>query len=79
VMVDPARVPGEHSLFIAGDDDEAKAEVRDLLASLGWPASRVIDLGGIEGSRGIEAYILLWVYLYSALGTADFNIEVHRG
>jgi len=78
VMVDPARVPGAHSLFIAGDDDEAKAQVRDLLASFGWPGGRIIDLGGIPGARAIEAYILLWVYLYSALGTADFNIEVHR-
>jgi len=78
VMVDPARVPGQHNLFIAGDNDEAKAEVRDLLASFGWPAGRVIDLGGIESARAIEAYILVWVYVYSALGTADFNIEVHR-
>jgi predicted dinucleotide-binding enzyme len=78
VMVDPARVPGAHSLLIAGDDDEAKAAVRDLLASFGWPAGRIIDLGGIAGARAIEAYILVWVYLYSALGTADFNIEVHR-
>lgn len=78
VMVDPGRVPGAHSLFIAGDDDEAKAEVRDLLASFGWPAGRVIDLGGIASARAIEAYVLLWVHLYSALGTADFNVEVHR-
>ncbi len=78
VMVDPARVPGAHSLFMSGDDEEAKAEVRDLLASFGWPAGRIIDLGGIDSARGIEAYVVLWVYVYSALGTADFNIEVHR-
>ena len=78
VMVDPARVPGAHDLFMAGDDEEAKAQVRDLLASFGWPAGRIIDLGGIASARAIEAYVVFWVYLYSALGTADFNIEVHR-
>jgi predicted dinucleotide-binding enzyme len=37
VMVDPARVPGEHDVFLAGDDDAAKTTVRELLQSFGWP------------------------------------------
>jgi predicted dinucleotide-binding enzyme len=78
VMVDPSRVPGEHGLFICGDDEAAKAEVVELLGSLGWSAARVIDLGDIASARAAEAYILLWVHLYGALGTADFNVEVHR-
>jgi predicted dinucleotide-binding enzyme len=36
-MVDPARVPGEHDVFLAGDDDAAKTTVRELLQSFGWP------------------------------------------
>ncbi|WP_377267307.1 NADPH-dependent F420 reductase [Peterkaempfera sp. SMS 1(5)a] len=31
VMVDPARVPGEHNVFVAGDDDGAKRQVTQLL------------------------------------------------
>jgi 8-hydroxy-5-deazaflavin:NADPH oxidoreductase len=78
VMVDPSRVPGEHGLFICGDDSAAKATVVELLGSLGWSAGRILDLGGIASARAAEAYVLVWVHLYAALGTADFNIEVHR-
>ena len=38
VMVDPRRVPGEHDVFVAGNDDAAKATVRELLESFGWEA-----------------------------------------
>ena len=37
VMVDPGSVPGEHDVFICGDDDEAKAQVTRLLEPFGWP------------------------------------------
>ncbi len=76
VMVDPASVPGDHHLFIAGDDSQAKADVVGLLATFGWPAQRVVDLGGIAAARASEAYVLFWAHLYAALGTPEFNIEV---
>ena len=76
VMVDPSRVPGEHSVFICGDDAAAKANVVELLGSLGWSAGRIIDLGGLASARATEVYVLLWVRLFAALGTADFNIEL---
>jgi predicted dinucleotide-binding enzyme len=78
VMVEPTRVPGEHHVFVSGDDADAKATVVALLASLGWPPARVIDLGGIASARAVESYLMLWVYLYGALGTADFNVQVLR-
>jgi 8-hydroxy-5-deazaflavin:NADPH oxidoreductase len=78
VMVDPSRVPGEHNVFVSGEDGDAKATVTDLLVSFGWPASSIVDLGGIATARASEFYILMWVQLYSALGTPDFNIQVHR-
>jgi 8-hydroxy-5-deazaflavin:NADPH oxidoreductase len=78
VMVDPSRVPGEHNVFVSGDDTEAKATVTDLLVSFGWPASRILDLGGIATARASEFYVLLWVHLYGTVGTSEFNIEVHR-
>src|SRR5664279_3724452 len=78
VMVEPASVPGEHHVFVCGDDADAKATVVELLGSLGWPADRIIDLGGIVGARGTEAYILFWVQLRIAFGSNDFNIQVHR-
>ena len=78
VMVEPTRVPGEHAVFVSGDDDGAKREVGDLLGSFGWPVGRIIDLGGIETARGTEMYLPLWLRLYSRLETGDFNIGVLR-
>ena len=79
VMVDPSRVPGEHVIFVCGDDESAKAETVELLNSFGWPAPRIIDLGGIEAARGTEMYLPLWLRLYGTVGSGDFNIGVLRG
>jgi predicted dinucleotide-binding enzyme len=78
VMVDPARVPGEHAVFVSGDDDSAKREVTALLRGFGWPEERIIDLGGISTARGAEMYLPLWLSLYGQLQTGDFNIGVIR-
>jgi predicted dinucleotide-binding enzyme len=78
VMVDPGLVPGEHEVFIAGDDAAAKQEVSALLESFGWPAAAIRDLGGISAARAQEAYVLLWVALMQANGTPVFNIHVAR-
>ncbi len=78
VMVDPGRVPGEHVVFISGDDEDSKHEVSGLLESFGWPPGRIHDLGGITAARGTEMYLPLWLTLYGGLGTGDFNIGVLR-
>jgi predicted dinucleotide-binding enzyme len=79
VMTNPGLVPGDHNVFVAGNDDEAKGEVRALLESFGWQGERVLDLGGIEAARGLEMYLPLWLRLYGAAGTAHFNIALMRG
>ncbi|MFF2361617.1 NADPH-dependent F420 reductase [Streptomyces sp. NPDC058122] len=76
VMVDPSRVPGEHQIFVSGDDETAKEQVTALLGEFGWPAERVFDLGGIRTARTVEMYVPLWVKLMQGIGHADFNIEV---
>lgn len=77
VMVDPARVPGDHDVFMCGNDGEAKASVAEILREwFGW--KHVIDLGDITHARGTEMYLPLWVRLYGALQTPDFNIHVVR-
>jgi len=76
VMVDPSIVPGEHDVFVSGNDDEAKARVVELLESFGWPAERILDLGDITAARGQELYVALWVRLMGAAGGATFNIHV---
>ena len=76
VMVDPGVLPGSHTVFVCGDDEEAKAEVRALLAEFGWPAEDVLDLGGISSARGVEMYLPLWIRLWTATGTGQLNIKV---
>jgi 8-hydroxy-5-deazaflavin:NADPH oxidoreductase len=40
VMVHPELVPGPHDVFVAGDDEAAKATVTALLEQFGWPGTR---------------------------------------
>jgi predicted dinucleotide-binding enzyme len=79
VMVDPSRVPGSHNVFICGDDAQAKEQVLQLLQSFGWPAENILDLGGIVAARGPEMYLPLWLSLWRAMGSGDFNIHVVKG
>jgi len=77
VMVDPARVPGQHVMFVAGDDAAAKDTVTSLLGELGW-AGRVLDLGGLRAARGMEMYVVLWWHAARAVGTFDLNVTVEH-
>ncbi|MDQ3934376.1 MAG: NAD(P)-binding domain-containing protein [Actinomycetota bacterium] len=79
VMVEPSMVPGEHTMFVCGEDDGAKAAARELLESFGWPGESILDLGGIESARGMEMYLPLWLRLWRATGTAQLNVRVVRG
>jgi predicted dinucleotide-binding enzyme len=76
VMIDPARVPGKHNIFLAGEDDEAKDSARGFLEQFGWPRERMIDLGGIKSARATEMYMQLYFQLAHVLDTFDFNISV---
>jgi predicted dinucleotide-binding enzyme len=68
LMVDPDLPGGPPTMFIAGDSDEAKAVVSDLLVATGW---EVADLGGIEGSRCLEPMCLAWVL--ACMRSGDWN------
>jgi len=58
VMINPRLTGDEPDMFIAGDNEEAKHTVTQLLGEFGWS---VIDLGGIENARWLEALSLAWV------------------
>jgi len=80
IMINPSRVPGDHDLFICGNDAAAKREVTDRLCEwFGWKAGNIIDLGDISNSRGTEMFLALWVRLWGTLGTPHFNIHVVPG
>ncbi|MFF3765426.1 NADPH-dependent F420 reductase [Streptomyces sp. NPDC001922] len=79
VMVDPGLVPGDHQLFICGDDTDAKARAVALVGEFGWPPERVIDLGGIEAARCTEMLMPFWITLMQQFGHAQFNYEIRQG
>ncbi|MDR7188862.1 putative dinucleotide-binding enzyme [Microbacterium sp. BE35] len=78
LMVAPGRLATDHSVFIAGDDRDAKRVVHDLLGEFGWPDRSIVDLGGIGASRATEMYSRLFFELFAAIGGPEFNINVVR-
>ena len=78
IMIEPARIPGRHNIFLAGDDLDAKETVKGLLRGFGWRDEVMIDLGGIQSARATEMYMQLYFALVGALGHFDFNISVEQ-
>lgn len=78
LMIDPGQLNGgDHTLFVNGNDADAKAQVTGWLNEwFGW--TDVVDMGDITTARGTEAWLLMWTRLYSALGHANFNIKLAR-
>lgn len=76
LMVDPASLGAESSVFLSGDDAAAKATVTELLRSFGH--TDIIDLGDISTARGAEMLLPLWVRLMTSLDTATFNFSIVR-
>ncbi len=77
LMVDPAQLSAtDHTVFVSGDNAEAKARVTDLLRSFGW--SDIIDLGDITTARGAEMLLPIWLRLFGALQKPVFNFKIVR-
>ena len=56
---------------------EAKRTVGDVLADFGWPET--VDIGGIEGSRELEAICIVWVKIGGARGAWDHGFKLLVG
>jgi predicted dinucleotide-binding enzyme len=76
-FVDPRFSQGQPTMLIAGDDEAAKRTVGDVLADFGW--SDVVDIGGIEGSRELEAICIAWVKIGGARGAWDHGFKLLAG
>jgi predicted dinucleotide-binding enzyme len=69
IMVAPAAVAnGDHSVFVSGDDQEAKDLVIGLLNEMGWRGDRVFDLGNLASARGPELLLPLWLMVMQRSG-----------
>ena len=76
-FVDPSFSDGLPTMLIAGDDEIAKRTVADVLADFGWPDP--VDIGGIEGSRELEAICIAWVKIGGARGAWDHGFKLLVG
>lgn len=74
LMVNPGALKDPGSVFICGNDNEAKSEVENLIKSFGW--AKIIDLGDISAARGTEQILPIWVRLMGKLGTPMFNFSI---
>jgi 8-hydroxy-5-deazaflavin:NADPH oxidoreductase len=76
LMVRPDGLPEGSTVFVSGDDAEAKAVATAMLTEFGH--TDVIDLGDITTARGTEMLLPVWLRLMGSLGTATFNFKVVR-
>jgi predicted dinucleotide-binding enzyme len=77
LMVHPEDLAGgDHTIFVCGNDNEAKVTVIELLQSFGH--RDIIDLGDITNARGTEMILPLWLRLMIRHETAMFNFKVVR-
>lgn len=77
LMVNPALVPGNHTVFVSGNETTAKTIVKGILNSFGWEETNIMDLGDISTARGTEMLLPLWVRLYGALQNPMFNFHIN--
>ncbi len=78
IMMHPETIPGDHTVFVSGNDVQAKKAVSNLLQEIGWTEHNIIDLGDISTSRGTEMLLPVWLRLWGALGHANFNFQIQQ-
>ncbi len=76
LMVDPGLLPEPTTVFLSGNDPDAKSTVATLLGEFGW--SDILDLGDITTARGPEMWLPLWLRIMGPVGGPQFNLRIVR-
>ncbi|WP_448003411.1 NADPH-dependent F420 reductase [Agromyces bauzanensis] len=77
LMADPRQLAdGDHTVFVSGNDADAKQVVTELLRAFGH--TDIIDLGDLSTARGTESLLPVWVRLYGVLGIPMFQFKIVR-
>lgn len=76
LMLAPGGLEQQHTVFVAGNDADAKRQVTAFLRSFGW--TDILDLGDISATRAMEQLIPLWMSLERAFAGPEFNLSVVR-
>jgi 8-hydroxy-5-deazaflavin:NADPH oxidoreductase len=74
LMVNPGMLQDSGTIFISGNSADAKATVKGILEAVGW--KHILDLGDATAARGAEQVVILWVRIWGALGTPQFNFKI---
>ena len=73
-MVHPDFPGGPPTMFICGNDEQAKKMVTEsILTPFGW---EIVDIGGLEGARLLEPLAMLWITHYFRTGTGDHAFKL---
>ncbi|MFJ6577275.1 NADPH-dependent F420 reductase [Streptomyces sp. NPDC091368] len=78
VMTAPTLLGQTPTVFLSGEDAQAKSTVRALLGDLGWRDEWITDLGGIRTARATEAAILFVPHVIRSGGFAPFAVSITR-
>ncbi|MGW5735308.1 MULTISPECIES: NADPH-dependent F420 reductase [Streptomyces] len=78
VMKDPGSLEEPGTIFLSGDDADAKRTTRRLLGDLGWADASQLDLGGIVTARGQEHAAYLFLGVAESIGAYGFSFKVVR-
>ena len=79
LMVKPDMIgKGDHINYIAGNDPDAKAEVKKLLKKFGWKDENLLDLGDISAARATESVLPIWLRVMGTIQTGVFNFKLIR-
>jgi hypothetical protein len=76
IMVNPKKSGGDPTMFVCGNNADAKAETIDVLHQFGW--LDIIDLGDISTARGMEMMLPIWLRTYMATGNSFIAFKVIR-
>ena len=73
-MADPKLGSQSASMFVCGDDAEARSTIMELAEELGFEA---VDCGPLFAARYLEPMAMLWIHLCVGLGRGpDFAFKV---
>ncbi|WP_371661670.1 NADPH-dependent F420 reductase [Streptomyces sp. NBC_00280] len=78
VMTAPDILATPPTVYVSGDDEQAKKTVTGLLGELGWQDAWIEDLGDITTARATEAMILVVPHILRRRGFKPFAVSLAR-
>lgn len=76
IMADASKSGGDPTMFVCGNNADAKAEVRGILNQFGW--TDIMDLGDISNARGTEMMLPIWLRIYLSTQNGYFAFKIVR-